>query len=43
MHEAEQENAIGTELLNRFSRVQAPDLKGAVGKDANREALRFVL
>ena len=36
-------NATGTELLHRFGRVQSPDRKGAMEKDANREALCFVL
>ncbi|KYN38638.1 hypothetical protein ALC56_06988 [Trachymyrmex septentrionalis] len=33
MHRAEEVNATGTELLDRFGRVQVPDRKGAVGKD----------
>ena len=33
MHRAEGVNATETELLDRFGRVQAPDRKGAVGKD----------
>ena len=32
MHGTERVNAIGTELLDRFGRVQAPDHKGAVRK-----------
>ena len=30
-------------MLDRFGRVQVSHRKGAVGKDRNREALRFVL
>jgi len=33
MHGAEGISATGTELLDQFGRVQAPDRKGAVGKD----------
>ena len=29
-------NATGTELLDRFGSVQAPDRKGAVGKDRRK-------
>ena len=43
-HEAEEVNAAGIELLDRFSRVQVLDCKEAVGRiDANWKALRFVL
>jgi len=44
MHEAEQVNVIGTELLNRFSRVQAPDLKGhGEGRKSGGTSLRPVI
>ena len=37
-------NATGTELLDRFDRIQAPDRKGAMEKDGRKsEALRFIL
>jgi len=36
MHGTERVNAIGTELLDRFDCVQAPDHKGAVRKDRRK-------
>ena len=33
MYGAEGMNAIGTELLDQFGRVQTPNRKGIVGKD----------
>ena len=36
MHGAEGISATGTELLDQFGRVQAPDRKGAVGKDRRK-------
>ena len=36
MDGAEEVNATETELLDRFGHVQAPDRKGAVGKDRRK-------
>ena len=36
IHGAEGVNATGIKLLDRFGRIQAPDRKGAMGKDRRK-------